>query len=49
MKNNKKDFFINLLTKLLTPAYGCTEIGAVALACSVASERLKSELKSAKV
>lgn len=49
MKNDKKDFFINLLKKLLTPAYGCTEIGAVALACSVASEYLKSSLKKVSV
>lgn len=49
MRNNKKQFFLNLLTKLLTPAYGCTEIGAVALACSVASEHLKTKLKEAKI
>jgi L-cysteine desulfidase len=46
---HKKEFFLHLLNELLTPAYGCTEIGAVALACSVASEQLKSELKNANV
>lgn len=49
LKNNKKEFFLELLKKLLTPAYGCTEIGAVALACSVASEHLKADIKHAKL
>jgi L-cysteine desulfidase len=47
--NAKQTFILNLLDKLVTPAFGCTEIGCIAFATSIASENLKSPLAKATV
>jgi L-cysteine desulfidase len=42
---NKTKFILKLLNELITPALGCTEIGCIAYATSVASEHLKNKIK----
>jgi L-cysteine desulfidase len=49
LEQKKQIFFKNLLKDLVSPAYGCTEIGCVALACSAAAEHLKGPVVSAKL
>jgi L-cysteine desulfidase len=47
--NTKETFILNLLNKLVAPAFGCTEIGCIAYATSIAAENLKSSLAKATV
>jgi L-cysteine desulfidase len=41
----KKQSLLNLLNSLVTPAFGCTEIGCIAYASSTAAEYLSNDLK----
>jgi L-cysteine desulfidase len=46
---SKKKFLLSILKDVITPAYGCTEIGCVALCASIVAEHLKSKITKAEI
>jgi L-cysteine desulfidase len=47
LSNSKNQFLLDVIKSVVTPTYGCTEIGIVALVSSVAAEHLPHEVVSA--